>query len=84
MCDPGETETALSVLAAVLGNARETDASRTLPASALPSPGEDGPRPPGPRVHLVQHHVFQLLIVHGAKIDVGFQGLAGKQGQSLG
>lgn len=35
-------------------------------------PGKNGSRSPGPGMHLIQHHVLQLLIVHRAKIDVGF------------
>lgn len=72
-----EEEKLSSPLAALSGPAGSS-------VSALLLPGEDGARSPGPGVHLVQHHVFQLLIVHGAKIDVCLQGLAGKKVRVLG
>jgi hypothetical protein len=45
---------------------------------ALAPPRRTRPHTPhlGARVHLVQHHVLELLVVHGAHEDVRFQGLA--------
>ena len=37
---------------------------------------EHNTRPPRTSMHLVQHHVLQLLVVHRAHEDVRLQGLA--------
>ena len=40
-------------------------------------PGQDSAGTSGSAVHLVQDHVLELLVVDGAVVDVGLQGLAG-------
>ena len=45
---------------------------------------EDNPRAARTGVHLVQHHVLQLLVVHGAHENVGLQRLpAAAAGQQV-
>lgn len=67
----------LSLLIAVSGGCKgDSNAFEILSINAFLLPSKNSSWSPGPGVHLIQHHVLQFLIIHGAKIDVGFQGLA--------
>ena len=54
----------------------------TVPGSPLGGLArEDRARPFGPGVHLVHHHVLQLLVVDGPKVDVRFQRLSARKNE---
>ena len=54
----------------------------TQPQSSIPGSslcglsGEYCSRSPGPGVHLVEHHVFELLVEHRSHVDVRLDGLS--------